>query len=140
MPGSERFMQGITFETLRQVAKEHPVVMLVAARGYAFALIISDGAEKSPHTLRLDLTSEDLVSWSEGAAQGGFRNGTDTSIAEEDVRLGMKVNGSAKPKNGPLTVLESLWHKIVKPVLDHLQLQVSANMFGICLAQLTCRN
>jgi hypothetical protein len=50
------------------------------------------------------------------------------------------VNGSAKPKSGPLTVLESLWHKIVKPVLDHLQLQVSVNMFNICLTHLTYGN
>jgi hypothetical protein len=57
MPGLERFMLGSTFEQLREVAQEHPVVVLVAARGYAYALIISDdAAQDTPHALQLDIS------------------------------------------------------------------------------------
>jgi hypothetical protein len=138
MPGLERFMQGSTFETLRQVARRHPVVVLVAAGRRTFALIMSSGSEYEdpPHALHLDLTSEDLVSLKGSAMRAGLRSRADAESPEEYVRLGMKVKGSAKPKEGPLTVLESIWRKIVKPVLDHLQLQVSET-FGVCCIRLT---
>jgi tetratricopeptide (TPR) repeat protein len=77
MPGLERFMLGSTFAQLRQVACKHPVVVLVAARGRAYALIVSEITAASPHPLPLAITSQRLSSLRDYVGRGGdgLRNG-----------------------------------------------------------------
>jgi hypothetical protein len=131
MPGLERFMLGSTFEQLREVAQGHPVVVLVAARGYAYALIMSASAKGEPHALPLSLTSARVSSLRDNAGRAGLRDAQITleDDLEEDARVGMyKSSAGSKTNTDPLIVLSDLWIQIVKPVLDYLQFEVSPNV------------
>jgi tetratricopeptide (TPR) repeat protein len=126
MPGLSHFMLGSTYETLREVARNHPVVVLVAARGRAFALIMSGAGESEPHALDLTLTSDDLLSLRGSAEQAGLRSRADTRDGNTDERLGIHMR-KMNVNHQPLRVLADIWRKIVQPVIDHLQLEVSSD-------------
>jgi tetratricopeptide (TPR) repeat protein len=121
MPGLDRFMLGHTYAELRKTANKHPVVVLVAARGQAYALIISNSTADSPYPLTLSITSDSLASLRDYAGRAGLRNGQSPDHMDADARLGL-----AKPvkKDASMAVLSELWLYVVKPVLDYLQLQV----------------
>jgi hypothetical protein len=127
MPRLERFMLGSTFEQLREVSRSHPVVVLVAARGHAYALIMSDSEAEEPHALPLSITSARLSSLRDNAGRAGLRDAqisADDDL-EGDARIGMyKSSAGSKTNTDPLIVLSDIWIQIVKPVLDHLQLEV----------------
>jgi hypothetical protein len=127
-PGLERFMLGSTYDTLRNAARDHPVVVLVAGRGLAFALIMSNAAEDQPHALGLDLTSKDLQTLQNDAQEAGLRSAADTREGKSKMansRMRFKKSG-LHDHHKPLRVLAKIWHKIVKPVLEHLKLEVRA--------------
>jgi tetratricopeptide (TPR) repeat protein len=121
MPGLNRFMLGHTYAQLRETAGQHPVVVLVAARGQAYALILPDSKADSPHQLALAMTSDSLSSLRDYAGRAGLRNGQSPDHMDDDGRLGL-----AKPvkKDASMNVLSELWLHVVKPVLDYLQIQV----------------
>jgi hypothetical protein len=124
-PGSERFMLGKTYATLRKTAHKHPVVVLVAGRNHAFALIMSNATQQQPHALRLELTSDDVSALRLSAEQAGLRSRADMCGCEPEARLGIaprtiKTNINDKPRQ----VLGEIWRKVVKPVIQYLQLQV----------------
>jgi hypothetical protein len=123
MPGLSHFMLGSTYETLREVARNHPVVVLVVARGHAFALIMSGAGETEPHALSLTLTSDDLLSLRGSAEQAGLRSRADTRDGHTDARVRVQIS-KMNIYHQPLRVLADIWRKIVKPVIDHLQLEV----------------
>jgi hypothetical protein len=121
LPGLDRFMLGHTFAQLRETASEHPSVMLVAARGQVYALIISGANVVSPHPLALAITSDSLSSLRDYAGRAGLRNGQFPQPLDEKERLGL---GKPVKKDDSAAVLSELWLHVVKPVLDYLQLQV----------------
>jgi tetratricopeptide (TPR) repeat protein len=129
MPGLSRFMLGSTYETLREAARNHPVVVLVAARGHAFALVMSGAAEDEPHALRLDFTVDDLASLRGSVEKAGLRSRAGVPDGDPDSRLGMDKS-TIHVNHQPLRVLARIWGKIVKPVIDHLRLEVSAPRTG----------
>jgi tetratricopeptide (TPR) repeat protein len=127
LPGLSRFMLGETWETLRTAASDHPVVVLVGARGHYCALILAASLSNGHEVLSLDLIDEDLknLSFTPGssrARQSAVAIAKET-LAEGD-RAGFKKTERApsKPLDGQL---KTLWHKVVKPVLAHLDLEVS---------------
>jgi hypothetical protein len=123
MPGLERFMLGHTFETLSKAAGDHPIAVLVAARGHVFVLIISDQSAKEPYPLRLSCSSQKLSMLCDAAGQTGLRGVTATpNDLDLDATRAMHI--SSRPKDNAQTVLAELWRHIVKPVVDYLQLQV----------------
>jgi hypothetical protein len=135
MPGLARFMLGSTYDTLREAARDHPVVVLVASRGHAFALIMASALENEPQALRLDFTSDELLSLRSSAEQAGLRSRADTR--EGNTRNRMQVQISKRnADHQPLRVLGDIWRKIVKPVIDYLGLQVCGDK-SINLLQLT---
>jgi tetratricopeptide (TPR) repeat protein len=121
LPGLDRFMLGESFETLRAVASKHSVVVLVAARGYHYALIISPLCSE-PALLTLDLSVKDNKALRSKKdiitpEHGGFAD-------ESDAARAMKM--ITPSRSDPLDQhMKALWHKVVKPVLDHLNLKVS---------------
>jgi hypothetical protein len=123
MPGLAHFMLGSTYETLRETARNHPVVVLVASRGHAFALIMSSALEDEPHALRLDLTSDDLLSLRGSAEQAGLRSRADTREGNTSERMQVQIS-KMHPHHQPIRVLADIWRKIVKPVIDYLGLEV----------------
>jgi CHAT domain-containing protein/tetratricopeptide (TPR) repeat protein len=137
MPGRERFMLGASYNTLRMAARKHPVIVLVAGRGHAFALIMSNAAEDQPHSLRLDLTSDDLSALRVSAEQAGLRSRADMRNCKPEARLGLASRRTGNGVNHQLyQVLAEIWRKIIQPILRHLQLEVCTST--ICdLAQLT---
>jgi hypothetical protein len=136
-PGSERFMLGNTYEALREAARKHPVVVLVAGRGHAFALIMSNAAQDQPHALCLELTSDDVSALRLSTEQAGLRSRADMRGCEPEARLGLAPRTiKADVNHKPHKVLAEIWRKVTKPVIDHLQLQVcTSTRFN--LAQLT---
>jgi CHAT domain-containing protein len=137
-PGSERFMLGNTYATLRKAAHKHPVIVLVAGRGHAFALIMSNAAQDQPHTLRLQLTSDDVSALRLSAELAGLRSRADSMRGgEPETRLGLgsrriEVDVNHKPHQ----VLAELWRKVTQPVINYLQLEVFTST-RCDLAQLT---
>jgi hypothetical protein len=127
MPGLERFMRGSTFPQLREAAKEHPVVVLVAARGCTYALVISDETQDAPHPLRLEITSGRLSLLRERRPYLAVSNISKVprkaSDHDETIMRAHAEHLSASTKRG-IDVLAELWSEVVRPVLIHLRLQV----------------
>jgi tetratricopeptide (TPR) repeat protein len=123
MPRRERFMLGASYDTLRMAAREHPVIVLVAGRGYAFALIMSNATEDQPHALRLDLTSDDLSALRVSAEQAGLRSRADMRNCDSGTRIRyQKTDTDDNHKSH--RVFREIWRKIIQPILRYLQLEV----------------
>jgi hypothetical protein len=126
MPGLSHFMLGSTYKALREVARHHPVVVLVAARGHAFALIMSGADKNEPHALRLTLTSDDVLSLRGSAEQAGLRSRADMRDGHTDARVRVQIS-KMNVNHQPLRVLAVIWRKIVKPVIEYLALEVCSD-------------
>jgi tetratricopeptide (TPR) repeat protein len=125
MPRRERFMLGASYDTLRMAAREHPVIVLVAGRGHALALIMSNATQSQPHALRLDLTSDDLSALRVSAEQAGLRSRADMRHCEPEARLGLASRRTERGVNHKsYQVLADIWRKIIQPILRYLQLEV----------------
>jgi hypothetical protein len=129
MPGLERFMLGRTYAQLRETAREHPVVVLVSARGHVYALIILNSAQENPDTLHLELTSDRLALLRDAAACVGLRNAD--ALQDVGMQFQRAMHISKRKETTALSTLADLWHDVVKPVIDHLQLQVRIRMLTI---------
>jgi tetratricopeptide (TPR) repeat protein len=124
-PGSERFMLGNTYEALREAARKHPVVVLVAGRGHAYALIMSNATQSQPHALRLELTSDQVSALRLSVEQAGLRSRADMRGCESEARLGLVAHRIGTNVNHkPHKVLAEIWRKIIQPVFRCLQLEV----------------
>jgi hypothetical protein len=126
LPGLDRFMLSETWETLRTAASDHPAVVLVGARGHYYALILAASLANGHVVLPLDLIDEDLksLSFTLGASRAHRSAATPDGTPEEGDRAGFKKMERVSSK--PLDVqLRTLWHKVVKPVLAHLDLKAS---------------
>jgi tetratricopeptide (TPR) repeat protein len=132
MPGLARFMLGSTYETLREAARDNPVVVLVAGPGHAFAVIMpSCEANANPDLLPLDVAWKDLRSLADMAGKGNIRyraGSTEDQRAEApahaeltDQERAMRAGNFASQ----WSPLASLWRDVVKPVLSRLHLMVS---------------
>jgi tetratricopeptide (TPR) repeat protein len=128
MPGLARFMLGSTYETLREAAHDHPVVVLVATRGHAFALILANPSHTGPDILRLDVANDVLQSFANSVEQGNLRyrgcspSHDDVALADSDSPDRAMRPGDHPTRRSPLA---RLWLSVVKPVLMHLGLTVS---------------
>jgi hypothetical protein len=126
LPGLERFMLGESFETLCTTAATHPVIVLVGARDRHYALIIAPPQLDSHTLISLKLTDADLESLSYTPSSRGARRCADAS---DDVQLKVErapFNASARSYSGPFDgQRKTMWHKVVKPVLERLGLEVS---------------
>jgi tetratricopeptide (TPR) repeat protein len=126
MPGLERFMLGRSYTQLRETASEHPVVVLVSARGHSYALIVRDSTQAAPDKIHLKLTSDRLSLLRDTAARAGLRQGVQGEAAVKDLQIKVKraMRMSRHKEVNPLATLADVWHDVVKPVFEHLQLQV----------------
>jgi tetratricopeptide (TPR) repeat protein len=126
IPGLERFMLGRAYAQLRHTAREHPVVVLVSARGHVYALIIRDSAQENPDKLHLDITSDRLSLLRDTAAHVGLRQGRQGGADVQDLQMESEraIRLSRLKKATALDTLADLWRGVVRPVIDHLQLQV----------------
>jgi hypothetical protein len=133
LPGLERFMLGRTYTQLRGTACEHPVVVLVSARGHTYALIIHDSTQEYPDVIRLEVASDHLSLLRDTAARVGLRQ---EEAAVQDLKMESEraIRMSRHKEASPLVTLADLWRGVVKPVVDHLQLQVCLR--GLCVSLL----
>jgi hypothetical protein len=134
MPGLDRFMRGSTFDTLREVARDHPVVVLVAVDDESYAVIISSSSQEGLDVIKLDASSQRMMDlggrtrrgFYRGSTNDGWRNSRGDSVQDlggmEDSERIMRPGGHINTLHG---VLSQLWRLIVKPVLTHLGLEVS---------------
>jgi tetratricopeptide (TPR) repeat protein len=125
LPGLDRFMFGETHDTLCGAASTHPVIVLVGARGYFYALILTASLPSGHVLLPLNLTDRDLDILLHTAGSTRARH---AAIASESI-IFQGERGMHKTKRTNSTPLdqqlETLWHKIVRPILEHLGLKAS---------------
>jgi hypothetical protein len=124
--GLERFMLGESVDTLCTAASDHPVVVLVGAREHYYALVLAVSLANGHAVLSLDLSDEDLtsLSFTRGSTRAHRSDATLEETPEEEGRADLKKTKRAPPK--PLDgQLQTLWQKVVKPVLAHLGIEVS---------------
>jgi tetratricopeptide (TPR) repeat protein len=105
MPGLARFMLGSTYETLRDAACSHPVVVLVAAHDHAFALIMPSSSYASPDILRLNVASHTLQSFANSVGQANLRCRAGSAehcedVSSEDVNLTESIKRERAMRNG----------------------------------------
>jgi tetratricopeptide (TPR) repeat protein len=121
IPGQERFMLGRTYAELRETVREHPVAVLVSARGHVYALILRSAIQENPDTLLLNITPDRLALLRDTVTRAGLRNGNVVQDIETEFERAM---GPGNFYATPLGTLANLWDEIVKPVIDHLHLPV----------------
>jgi tetratricopeptide (TPR) repeat protein len=126
LPGLGRFMLGQTYAQLRETASEHPVVVLVSARGHVYALIIRDSTVEDPDKVHLKLTADRLSLLRDTAARTGLRQGGQGEADVQDLQMESEraIRLSRQRETTPLATLADLWHCVVRPIVSHLQLQV----------------
>jgi tetratricopeptide (TPR) repeat protein len=134
MPGLSHFMLGSTYETLREAARDHPVVMLVAASDHAFALIIPSSSNESPVLLHLSVTWNTLQSLADPAGTSNLRYRTGSTgyrraeASDQDISLAESTDQERAMRDGNFasewSPLASLWYDVVKPVLMRLRFVV----------------
>jgi hypothetical protein len=125
LPGLDHFMLGETFEALCSAASNHPVVVLVGARGHYYALILAS-SQPQGHLLPLDLNDEDAGNLSLAhitlQQQRGGPIPDGTRPAGQKRALVISAPQQSRPWN---RLLKALWLKVVRPVIDHLGLEAS---------------
>jgi hypothetical protein len=125
-PGFERFMLGETYESLCTAASAHPVVVLVGARGSFYALIIAPSKTHGHALLSLDLTDKDTQDIS--PTYDSTRAQRSAAPPQDNFSEIDRAMKRIMPKRSDMPLgrqSKVLWLKVVKPVLDHLNLKVS---------------
>jgi hypothetical protein len=109
----DRFMTGKPIKTPCTMAIHHPIVILVTARKLYYAMIIDMLQPHGYILLSLDLTDYEMHHLSSTPG------------------INSLARGRIKTKHRHLNLFDgqviTMWHKIVKPVLDGLGLKVSKN-------------
>jgi tetratricopeptide (TPR) repeat protein len=127
LPGLDRFMLGEAFDTLRSVAANHPVVVLVGAHRHYYAFIIASTLMHGHALLEFDINDEDLSDLSFYSGATKLRRGSDSAggrLPLDLERLSMKKNTPSRPERLN-RYFKNLWLKLVKPVLDYIGLKVN---------------
>jgi hypothetical protein len=122
LPDLEDFMRGPTLQALLSTADTHPVVVLVANHDECQALII--------RSMNTPLTSIALAGIHTSDLQDMIKNAI-RSDAVHDFPTDDDDASRAMKAQQPRELLATLWHDIVKPVLDHLGLEVSHQKFSV---------
>jgi hypothetical protein len=130
LPGLDRFMLGDPYHTLCAVSFAHPVVLLAGARSRYYAVIMTSSSPQDHSLLPLDLCSEDFEQSLSIHSSTRPHRGTvfeDSPEEEDPHERGMHIK---RTRNTCLLQhqLQFIWIKIVKPILDHLGLQVSIRL------------
>jgi hypothetical protein len=116
----------MSYITSRAQSASHPVVVLVGARGHYHALIIASWLTRGHGLLPLDLNREDLkglsLTYDSVRSQRGAAQTRDVSNQVERLQLGKFALKRFEPLSRQL---KTLWQKVVKPVLDYLNFEVS---------------
>jgi hypothetical protein len=121
LPGLERFMLGESVDTLRTVASRYPVAILVSARGHHYALVMAPSTAKHA-LLSLDLTAEDerVLSFTKDT----LRQSSGGMVDEVSVERAGKIIAPSGA-NALEQKFKVMWEKVVKPVIELLELKVS---------------
>jgi hypothetical protein len=132
LPGFDRFMLGETYETLCAAASAHPVVVLVGARSYFYALIIAPSQFAEHALLSLTLTVEEMreISFIPGLTRTQ-RGAPAPEDALPKFDRSMKKTKPVRSNDLLYRQLRVLWLKVVRPVFDCLGLKVGACFFKI---------
>jgi hypothetical protein len=140
LPGLDRFMMGETYENMRTTASDHPVVVLVGARDHFYALVLTPSYDCGHTLVSLDVNTEDLegldfTCWSKRAERAVFAT---QELHQDLTRLQLRTS---IPHSSAWLArqLKTLWHKVVKPVLDSLGLKVAKQCITNIQYQVKCK-
>lgn len=154
-PGFDRFLLYQHFTIVAQAAAKGPIVILVANRRLSMAIVIRDTVSRAHPVHLCNLHISSLQGLGRHVKEFNLRGVVVTKDEVEDAR-GVKTTKSEKIKPGDVTstlenatnnykgsanetestddldgakVLSQIWHPIVKPVIDSLELAVSVIQF-----------
>jgi hypothetical protein len=127
LPGLDRFMLGETFDVLRTVAINHPVVVLVGARKHYYALIMASSFAQGYALLPLDIAAESLEKLTTTPNWSRSHRGSDAPGDPSPLLERLSMGKNAPTRHQPMSrYLKAVWQMIVKPVLDCLGIKVSS--------------
>jgi hypothetical protein len=152
-PGLERFMLGLPFAQLKQVASAHPVVVLVDSSAGMHAVILRS-ADTTPECLELpgaEMISLDHVGLSSTRGEDNTMLGEDEVDKDDEVDVACEGDKgdvadqvsqsmramtlsypSRRQSGGKIAkVLAQTWLEVVKPILTHLGLEVRHLNLGL---------
>ncbi|KEP47320.1 CHAT domain protein [Rhizoctonia solani 123E] len=112
LPGFDDFLRPMQANALVQAARTGPVVVITCYENNCDALLILPGQGTVGHV--------PLPSFSAHKAQQA-RETLESSLRCKGIReRGVKVRQEPGQKDGMLSLLATLWHDVIKPILDHL--------------------
>jgi hypothetical protein len=118
-PGLEDFMQGLSDEELMSTSESHTVVVLLSHGAVCQAIVLRSPRDR-PTTLLLDsITANDLQN---GLIMASLSTKRGALYDEMEDDRGMRIS---RRLGGYHALLAKLWKSVVKPILAHLELQVS---------------
>ncbi|CAE6366003.1 unnamed protein product, partial [Rhizoctonia solani] len=112
--GFEHFLLPIKSDRLLRAARYGPVVVINCHEAHCDALFILSGRDHVSH-LSLPKFDQEKAQKARSEIERMLR---DKGIRERTYRIKFRRLGDTEPDAGP--VLASLWHDVVRPVLDHL--------------------
>jgi hypothetical protein len=125
VPGLGRFMLGEAYSALQSTASTHPVVVLVGARGYFYALLLT-AKEQSCSLISLNLTEIDLSH--SDLLDHALRSQRGAQSCNGEMIETIDERGITVKRPDRTTAINHrmryLWVNIVKPVLEKLGVQV----------------
>jgi hypothetical protein len=133
LPGQERFMRGLSSKELAGCASRNAVVVLVATQGECHALILQAGKQE-PVTLPLsDIVPDELTTMSIVASAAQRRGAFPDNMLDNyrKMKASPDLTRSDQTRSDP--VLRKLWMTVVKPIIDHLQLQVRVSYVSLSI-------
>jgi tetratricopeptide (TPR) repeat protein len=122
--GFERFLLGQQFSSLTQAACKGPVVVLISDQFRCNALILLNKNGETRHVPLSLLTPHSLKGLSVRSRALHTTRGNERSILSDSVGRAVRIRRKGKWEDGE-HILEELWMKVVKPIINALGLQVS---------------
>ncbi|EUC56763.1 aromatic di-alanine and TPR containing protein, putative [Rhizoctonia solani AG-3 Rhs1AP] len=120
LPGFDDFLRPMKVKGIVPAARRGPVVVVNCYENHCDALLILPGQETVGHV--------PLVNFSAHKAQEA-RQALESSLRCRGIReRGVKVRQEPGHIDAMLSVLATLWHDVVKPILDHLGYMVTASL------------
>lgn len=120
-PGLERFLLGPLIADLSYAAAQGPVVVLIAGSDSCHAVILRDSSEKVQHVTLKDLRRQELQAFGREIRVSNLRSRE--KLPEQEDRKSGSTRRFDEQSEGE-RLLGALWHKVVKPVIDSLNLKV----------------
>jgi hypothetical protein len=139
-PGLERFMRGLSYIELAQVASVNPVVILAADDTACHALIVSSAFASPIHLILDHLAASDIEHLGAGIRGLDLNVRSKSGFAVAKEARGMSISGRRQDPTVRkfYQALRRLWIDVAKPIFDFLGLEVCGLCLSVCSTDPAC--